>query len=175
MKILDATCGAKQMWFQKNHPLVTYMDKRNGKYIHWDKKNAEKRVVKIDPDVIGDFTNLDFDDNTFDMVLFDPPHIISNKESNIRMVNRYGILYKETWKQDLSKGIKELFRVLKPNGVFIFKWGETYKTVDEIIKLFPYPPIFGNRTANHSIKDKGTHWLVFLKYDVNIKLEEFQT
>ena len=168
MKILDATCGAKQMWFQKNHPLVTYLDKRNGKYIHWDKKNAERRVININPDVVGDFTNLDFEDNIFDMVLFDPPHIIAKKETNARVVNRYGILNKDNWKQTLSKGISELFRVLKPEGVFVLKWCENTISVDEIIKLSPYPPLFGSNT-----KSKGhtaNFWILFIKYDVNEKL-----
>ena len=28
MKILDATCGSRGIWYQKNHPFVTFMDKR---------------------------------------------------------------------------------------------------------------------------------------------------
>ena len=41
MKILDATCGTKSMWFQKNHPLVTYIDKRNGNFLYWNKSKLE--------------------------------------------------------------------------------------------------------------------------------------
>jgi hypothetical protein len=28
MRILDATCGFKDIWYQKNHPFVTFMDKK---------------------------------------------------------------------------------------------------------------------------------------------------
>jgi len=176
MKILDATCGAKNMWFNPNHPLVIYLDKRNGKYISWIKRTADRRIVKIKPNIVADWTKkLPFNNDYFDMILFDPPHIIRNKEYNIHSDNQYGILFKNSWKQDLKKGIKELFRVLKPKGIFIFKWGQHSKPINEIIKLFPYPPIFGNKTRGQSVGDKDTIWLVFLKYDVNIKLDKFQT
>lgn len=172
MKILDATCGAKNMWFNPNHPLVTYMDKREGKFISWIKRAADRRIVNINPDIVADWTkHIPFEDGEFDIVLFDPPHVVRNKECNIHSDNQYGILLKDTWKQDLNKGINELFRVLKPYGVFIFKWGQFSVSIDDVIKLFPYPPIFGNKTMGQSVNDKDTIWLVFLKYDVNNKLK----
>lgn len=172
MKILDATCGAKNMWFNPNHPLVTYIDKREGKFVSWDKKNCSRRITEIKPDMVLDWTKtLPFDNNEFDMILFDPPHVIRNKECNIHMDMKYSILKKDTWKQDLKKGITELFRVLKPNGVFVFKWGQFSISINDIIKLFPYPPLFGNKTKGQSVNDKDTIWIVFLKYDVNKKLK----
>jgi len=62
--------------------------------------------------------------------------------------------------------------VLKPEGVFILKWCETSIKIEDIIKLFPYPPIFGNKTmgSNPAKNDGKNHWLVFLKYDMNKKL-----
>ena len=68
-RILDVCCGSKMFWFQKHHPDVVYMDIRHengeihGKHIH------------VDPDVIGDFRNIPYDDGRFDMVVFDPPHL----------------------------------------------------------------------------------------------------
>jgi|TARA_Y100000034_G_scaffold104223_1_gene130612 hypothetical protein len=32
MRILDATAGFKGIWYQKNHPFVTFMDKRKGTF-----------------------------------------------------------------------------------------------------------------------------------------------
>jgi len=172
MKILDATCGAKNMWFNPNHPLVTYIDRREGKFVSWDKKNASRRITEVSPDIVADWTKrLPFDDESFDMVLFDPPHRIQTKEYSVHMDKKYGFLNKDTWRQELSVGIIELFRVLKPAGVFVFKWGQRDVSIDEIIKLFPYPPIFGNKTANVSVNDKDTIWIVFLKYNVNHTLE----
>ena len=176
MKILDATCGAKNMWFQPNHPLVTYMDIKNGTFVHWTKKTAERRIIHVKPDVIADWSKqLPFDDNTFDMILFDPPHIIKNRKdvnfTETRMEAYYGYLFKDSWKQDLMNGINELFRILKPEGVFVFKWGERTIKIDEILKLFPYKPIFGNRTNGCSANDKNTTWLVFLKYRMEKTLQ----
>lgn len=175
MKILDATCGTKSMWFVKNHPLVTYIDKRSGNFLYWNKSKAEKTVVKINPDIVADWTKrLPFDDDSFDMIVFDPPHIIKNEESEnpIKMEVYYSFLPKSKWKSIIKNGVAELFRVLKPQGVFVFKWAETHADIDDIIRLFPYPPIFGNHTKElNKAKNDSVHWLIFLKYDVNKKLE----
>jgi len=172
MKILDATCGAKNMWFQPNHPLVTFIDKRNEKVISVMERTGSKRTALIKPDIVADWTKqLPFDDEEFDMVLFDPPHIIRKKECKLHMDRYYGILLKDTWKHDLTKGISELFRVLKPYGIFIFKWGQHSVSIHDIIKLFPYPPLFGNKTNNQSVNDRDTIWLVFIKYRHEKSLE----
>ena len=161
MKILDATCGAKNMWFQPNHPFVTFLDKRDGKYMN----HLFDRTTNINPDVVGDWTKkLPFDDEYFDMVLFDPPHIIRDKVNKCNMDVLYGYLQKDTWRMDLQKGIQELFRVLKNEGVFVFKWGQSHVLIDEILRLFPYKPLFGNKNKDISKNDKDTIWLVFLKY-----------
>ena len=83
------------------------------------------------------------------MVIFDPPHIISNRREKGNMESEYGVLYNDNWNDVLSKGIKELFRVLKSNGIFVFKWCETTKKtkIITLLKLFPYPPLFGTRTG----------------------------
>jgi len=57
----------------------------------------------------------------------------------------------------LRKGFVECFRVLKPNGVLVFKWGESQFKVAEILKLTPEQPLFGHKTS------KTTHWCVFIK------------
>ena len=175
MKILDATCGPKTIWYQKNHPFVTYMDKRKETIntLQPGNKLICKRIVKIDPDVVADWTKtIPFADNYFDMIVFDPPHIVDKKKtkpSQLKM--KYGYFLEDDYKRDLKKGITELFRVLKPNGVFIFKWCETSKKIEEILKLFPYPPMFGTRTGQAN----KNHWIVFLKYNVNMKLDKIQT
>ena len=74
------------------------------------------------------------------------------------MAKRYGLLSGD-WKGMITKGFKECFRVLKPGGVLIFKWGETEVTLKEILKLTEEKPLFGH----HSGKKMGTHWVTFLK------------
>jgi len=171
MKILDATCGSRGIWYQKKHPLVTYMDIRNGNYSYCNENNLKERTVyKVKPDVVADWTKtIPFPDGHFDMIVFDPPHKIETrgiKEAKLHV--QYGRLYKDDWQRVLSKGINELFRVLKDQGIFILKWCECDKPIDDVISLFPYPPIFGTKTGFRSTN----HWIVFLKFNVNNHLVE---
>ena len=178
MKILDATCGFKGIWFQKNHPLVTFMDKRNGKY-YFITPSGKKKCTKVNPDIVSEWKDAPFPDNYFDIVL--ASHVLEHVEDDrkaMREVHRIlkpdGILLLttpyETWEQELKVGIKKLFKILKPEGTFILKWNECNKPINKIIKLFPYQPLFGTRTG---LNNKNI-WLVFLKYDVNDKLDNWE-
>ena len=45
-KILDVTCGARTMWFDKQNPLAVFCDKRKEEYHHlW--KNAGNCSLKV--------------------------------------------------------------------------------------------------------------------------------
>ena len=163
MKILDATCGAKGIWFQKNHPFVTFMDKRNGKQYYASKKQT-KICYKVEPDVVSEWKDAPFPDNYFDMIIFDPPHIVRKKSTKSNMITEYGSLQPDTWKDELKEGIERLFKILKPEGIFVFKWSDNGGLkVNKVLSLFPYKPLFGN------VKD-GNYWITFIKYDVNEKL-----
>ena len=73
--ILDATCGSRMMWFDHNNPNAVYVDCRevSDKLIWASKDGKDKRFLTIQPDVIADFTNLPFPDETFHLAVFDPP------------------------------------------------------------------------------------------------------
>jgi len=169
MKILDATAGSRSIWYQKNHPFVTFMDKR--KVDIWDKTKNKKfsstRRIKVDPDVVSEWKDAPFPDEHFDMIIFDPPHLIRKREwSDSSMVTRYGKLYQDNYKQVLQEGIKKLFNILKQEGIFILKWCDTDRSVDEIIKLCPYKPMVGTRTG----QGNKNHWILFIKYRFEQKL-----
>lgn len=150
MKILDVCCGSKMFYFDKQSPYVTYMDIRK-----LDMEFCGNRYVSIDPDVVGDFRAIPFADTSYDMVIFDPPHLYSaGKES--WLAKKYGVLDKMTWKKDLSQGFKECFRVLKPEGTLIFKWCEEQISLPAILKLTKRKPLLGNRRNK-------THWIIFIK------------
>ena len=160
------------MWYQKNHPFVTYIDKRRGDFSFTHKRNGIRRqVVKINPDVQADWTKeLPFEAGQFDMVVFDPPHIIRKKENKISFLqHQYGVFTPENYKSELRKGIKELFRILKEDGTLIFKWCDLDRPVEEIIKLFPYPPLFGSRTGQRN----NVHWIVFIKHRIDADLDRY--
>lgn len=59
-KILDACCGSRMCWFDKTNPFATFMDIRKEKCILCD-----GRTLVIDPDIVGDFRNMPFPENSF--------------------------------------------------------------------------------------------------------------
>lgn len=172
MKILDATCGFKGIWYQKNHPFVTFMDKR--KCVLYSNHKKGKRKIDISPDIVSEWKNAPFPNNYFDIVVFDPPHLIREEgKKECSLTKSYGYLKLKTWRKDISEGVKKLFDVLKPNGIFIFKWCENSIKVEEVIKLFPYKPLFGSNT-----KSKGktsNFWILFIKHSFDNNLEEYFT
>lgn len=149
--ILDVCCGSRMFWFNKNNENVVFMDNR---VLH--DTLCDGRKLDIIPDIVGDFRNIPFDDNTFNMVVFDPPHLIKVGEKSW-LAKKYGKL-SETWPDDLKKGFLECMRVLKPNGTLIFKWNEQQIRLKEILKVIDYEPLFGNKRSD-------THWLVFMKFN----------
>ena len=151
--ILDACCGGRMFWFDKSNPLTVFMDNRL-----CEDTLCDGRKFVVNPDIVGDFRNIPFDDDTFNLVVFDPPHLIHAGEKSW-LAKKYGRLNPDTYKDDLKQGFSECFRVLKPNGVLVFKWNETDVPVSEIIKLAPYAPLFGNKSG----KLNKTHWIVFMK------------
>lgn len=149
--ILDVCCGSKMFWFDKNNENTIYMDNRE-----LEDTLCDGRKLEIKPDIIADFRKIPFTDESFYLVVFDPPHLKQIGETSY-MAKKYGRLT-EDWPNDLKIGFKECMRVLKPNGVLIFKWNETQIKLKDILNIIEYKPLLGNR------RDK-THWLVFMKED----------
>lgn len=155
-KILDACCGGRQFWFDKEHSNTIYADFRLmppkvvGHGIH-------ERIRRCVPDIVHDFRKMPFADETFNIVFFDPPHLFVGENSFT--AQSYGRLEKKTWKSDLSKGFDECFRVLKLDGVLIFKWSEHDIPTSEVLKLSKQKPLVGH----HSGKAHMTHWFTFMK------------
>ena len=157
-KILDVCCGGRSFWFDKNHHLALYLDKRDETITYLNQQRKEYSV-RIKPDRIGDFTNIEFSDNSFNIVVFDPPHFVANKPTG-HMHKKYGTLNGD-WRNTIRRGFSECFRVLKPNGVLVFKWNESVVPLREILTLTEHNPLFGNRKPSVS----KTHWLCFMKPD----------
>ena len=156
--VLDACCGSRMFWFDKNDPRATFVDKRKETHILTDNtRKPGSRILKINPDCQADFTKLPFDDNTFPLVIFDPPHLL-RAGKNGWLAKKYGKLEGD-WRNELSRGFAECFRVLRPEGTLIFKWNEDQVKVSEILALTPVRPLFGNRSG----KAAKTHWIVFIK------------
>lgn len=156
--VLDACCGSRMFWFDKKNPSVIYVDKRREEHILKDSsvKGGERTLI-IDPDLTADFTDLPFRDESFYMVVFDPPHLKNAGESGWQ-AKKYGRL-DGAWKEDIQVGFAECFRVLRPGGTLIFKWNELQIPVSQILALTSERPLIGQRSG----KAAKTHWIVFMK------------
>jgi len=148
-KIVDVACGSKMFWFDKNNYNTLYCDNRQLTTELYD-----GRVVNINPDIICDFTNLPFDDESFHLVVFDPPHLL-RAGKNSWLAAKYGTLDTD-WRKNIEKGFEECWRIFKQNGTLVFKWNEEQIPLKQILKLINQKPLFGN------VRHK-THWLVFFK------------
>ena len=58
-------------WFQKDREDTVFMDNREFEDILCD-----GRKLKINPDIVADFRNIPFAENSFKLVVFDPPHLL---------------------------------------------------------------------------------------------------
>ncbi|WP_373781221.1 class I SAM-dependent methyltransferase, partial [Jeotgalibaca porci] len=112
----------------------------------------------VKPDIVADFRDMPFADDTFDLIVFDPPHLVRAGDKSF-MPKKYGKLDKSTWARDLKQGFDECMRVLKPTGTLIFKWNDAQLNVTQILSVVGHKPLFGQ-------KRQKTHWLVFNKQGV---------
>lgn len=153
MKILDACCGSKMFWYDRQEEHTTYMDIRKEILTYQDRNLTRK--VEINPDVIGDFRKMPFESETFDLVIFDPPHLIKAGKTSW-LSKKYGTLDLVTWKEDIRRGFDECLRVVKANGVILFKWNEDQIPFKEVLKVISKQPILGDKKSK-------TKWSVFIK------------
>lgn len=150
--ILDATCGSRMMWFDKNNSGVLFADKRREKHILCD-----GRVLEISPDTQIDFTDMPFKNESFCLVVFDPPHLNKLGEKSW-LAKKYGVLL-PTWELDIKAGFDECMRVLKNDGVLIFKWNENQIKIKRILEIIETTPLFGHPAGRHG----QTIWMTFIK------------
>lgn len=154
--VLDVCCGSRAFWFDKNDERALFIDKRSGVFPLVNSGTPRAPVV-VSPDWQGSFEELPYPDDTFNHVVFDPPHIVESSASG-NVAKYYGVLQGE-WREMLRKGFAECFRVLRPGGTLIFKWNELHIPVREILALTPEKPLYGHKSGKLS----KTHWIAFLK------------
>lgn len=156
--VLDACCGSRMFWFDRQDPRAVFADNRRETHVLRDKSSAGgSRMLTINPDVLADFTALPWPDDSFALVVFDPPHLL-RAGRNGWQAKKYGKLEGD-WRDMLRRGFSECFRVLRPEGTLIFKWNEHEIPVSQILELTPERPLVGQRCG----KTARTHWMVFMK------------
>tara|TARA_R100000654_G_scaffold8144_4_gene19311 strand:- start:692 stop:1186 length:495 start_codon:yes stop_codon:yes gene_type:complete len=152
--ILDACCGGRHFWIDKDQKNTVFMDVRS----------VPKGAIElqpswsVEPDVIASYCDMPFEDSTFRLVIWDIPHKIKKDKGLI--TKKYGFLG-DKWREELPKGFSEIMRVLKPQGVLIFKFNDLDIPFKEVLNLFPVMPIMGTPTK------KGVNNTAFFVYVKN--------
>lgn len=151
--ILDPASGGRLMYFDRADRRVLFGDVRTTNRTY----ESGKRSFIVSPDMVMDFRQLPFANESFTLVVFDPPHLTRAGDKSI-MVMKYGKC-SPSWEEDMRLGFQECFRVLKAGGTLIFKWSERDIKLESILKAaLPQTPLFGDRG-----RGRDTHWIVFFK------------
>ena len=148
-QILDVCCGSRMFWFDKENPNVIFADNRE-----IETTVCDGRALVIKPDEKIDFRNMPYEDNSFKIVVFDPPHL-RYAGTTSWLAKKYGILPKD-WKTYLKTGFDECMRVLEPYGLLVFKWNENQIPFSEVMKVFKTKPLLGDKRGD-------TRWVIFMK------------
>lgn len=154
--ILDPMCGSRMFYFDKNNKSVLFGDIRDE--THWTR---QYKKLEIHPDQLMDARELEFPDNTFYLVVLDPPHLINcGKTSD--MAKSYGVLEK-AWHADMKKIFNEAWRVLRPNGTLIFKWADKDVSLAELLYVLEREPVFRDKKPAANKAGTNRFFLVFFK------------
>lgn len=127
-RVLDACCGSRMFYFDKRDPDVIFADVRE-----LETTLCDGRTLLVKPDVKMDFRDMPYADNSFKVVVFDPPHL-SDAGTGSWLAKKYGILPHD-WKMYLKQGFDEF---------------------SEVIKTFGKKPLLGDQRGK-------TRWVVFIK------------
>jgi len=172
--ILDATINRGRFWKGSNRPVI-------GLDIN----------PKYNPDVVADNRNMPFEDETFDVVVYDPPHIPNQGKDKTKDFNdRFGLPLRSTAKTQYNLSflyqpfVKEAYRVLRPEGLLFAKisdyihnhryhWAHIdfieaarsvgFQACDCIIKIRKGPIIWPKWKKAHHARHQHSYWLIFRK------------
>jgi SAM-dependent methyltransferase len=157
--VLDACCGARMCWFDKEDARAIFVDNRVETHVVTDRSHGRsdgRRTIVVRPDVRASFEALPFSDESFALVVFDPPHLTHAGRG--WKVKKYGTLGKD-WRGAIARGFAECFRVLRSEGVLVFKWSEHDVPLADVLALTPERPLFGQRRG----AGERTYFIVFQK------------
>lgn len=152
-KILDLSAGNRAIWYNKNHPMTTYLDKR----------------PEVKPDIVCDTRFLpESVGRGFDLVVFDPPHLNTGKNSH--MSSRYGHHTTAEILDTVEKTAKELIRVTTPNALMALKWNDHDIKLQRVFDLMPqWEPLFGHLTKSGSTSRSQTYWVLLRRICPTVK------
>jgi tRNA G10 N-methylase Trm11 len=148
MKILDATCGQRNFWFDKHQKDTIFIDIR----------------PEVNPDKIMDCTHTNFLDKTFDLIVFDPPHVSLTSENKGIFGKRYGTFTANQIRSLIKNAFIEFHRILRDGGFVVFKWNDHDQKLKTILPLIlNFEILFGQKTAEKSKHRSSTYWFCLIK------------
>lgn len=173
-KILDATVNRGRFWKRSTRE-VTGLD----------------IDPRYEPTVVGDNTKMPFSGESFDVVVYDPPHIPNQGKDKSKDFNtRFGLVLRSSKENQYALThtfqpfVKEAFRVLIPEGILLckiadyihnhrYQWGHIefidaarkagLTPCDCIIKIRKGPIIDPKWKKAHHSRRQHCYWLVFRK------------
>jgi len=173
-RILDATMNRGRFWLQSERPIVGL-----------DINSCYR------PRVVGNNMQMPFKSDSFDVVVYDPPHIPNQgKDQQKDFQDRFGLVLKSPKENGYNfthlygPFAKEAYRVLKPEGILLckitdyihhhrYQWAHVevinaasatgFKPCDCIIKIRKGPIIDPRWKKAHHTRRHHCYWLIFRK------------
>ncbi len=142
MKILDLSAGKRAIWFNKNHPLAMYLDKR----------------AEVNPTIVCNTNEIpESAGSGFNLICWDPPHMNVGHVSN--MAKAYGHHTTAEILETIEKTGREAHRVSETNALMALKWNNHDIRLQRVFDLLPgWEPLFGHLTKNGP--GSQTYWVM---------------
>jgi len=177
--ILDASAGNRTMWQTPNDNDVIYLDR--------------ERKLEVKPTIFADNSTTPFLSEIFDTIFYDPPHMYGDKSSYYIYPDTKS--FKERWQGygeipryyggdkyknrmalivHIYNAQKELYRILKNDGLLWLKWNETCIPLKRVLRLFEdwfIMLILPIKSPTQTAGTKQTFWVCLKKE----KKEDVQT
>lgn len=143
MKILDLSAGNRAIWFNKNHPMALYLDKRESV-----KPDILCDTRYLDPEVVG---------RDFDLICWDPPHMNCGPNSNMSKV--YGYHTTKEILETIELTSRSVIACCKPSALMALKWNTHDIKLQRVFDLMPdWEPLFGHLTKDGP--GSQTYWIM---------------
>lgn len=147
MKILDLSAGRRAIWFNKKHPLATFLDKRE----------------EVSPTIVCDTREIPASvGKDFNLLCWDPPHMNCGPNSNMSRV--YGYHTTKEILETVERTGSEAHRISAPNALMALKWNTHDIKLQRIFDLLPnWEPLFGHLTKDGP--GSQTYWCMLRRLE----------
>lgn len=147
MKILDLSAGNRAIWFNKEHPFATYLDKR----------------PEVKPTIVCNTNSIpESAGSGFDLIVWDPPHMNCGPNSNMSKV--YGYHTTAEILDTLKNTGAEAWRVAADKCLMALKWNSHDIKLKRVFDLLPgWEPLFGHLTKDGPRSQ--TYWVMLRKVE----------